>query len=162
MKIWLFSPVVPKALQTFVYALVGIAAIVGLVLGFFERTIDHLPYNPWATLRGMGIGLSLGLFLACLFAIWLLSLGYVYGDAKRRGMRPVLWVLIVILCPHLLGFLLYFVLRQPITTDCSNCGGKNAVTQRFCAWCGSPQPPATTVGGPAKSGISGPDSMIAV
>jgi hypothetical protein len=162
MRIWLFSAVVPKALRTFAYALVCIAALSGLVLGFFERTIDHLPYNPLATVRGMGIGLGLGLFLAGLLATWLLSLGYVYGDAKRRSMRPVLWILIVILCPHLLGFLLYFVLRQPITTTCSGCGGKNSDTQRFCAWCGNPQPPSTNPVGPAKPEISGPDSMIAV
>ena len=48
-------------------------------------------------------------------AAWTLCLGYVYADAKRRGMRPVLWTLIAALFPHLFGFLLYFALRQPMT-----------------------------------------------
>ena len=32
-------------------------------------------------------------------------------------MRPVLWVLVAALFPHLLGFLLYFVMRHPIAVD---------------------------------------------
>jgi hypothetical protein len=56
-------------------------------------------------------------------------------------MRPVLWVLVAALFPHLLGFLLYFVLRQPIASPCAHCGHPIALNQPFCAWCGNAQTP---------------------
>jgi len=143
MKINRFLSVVPRGVQISAGLLAGFAVLAGLVLGFFERTINNLPNDPAATLLGKGIGVGAVLLIGCLSAIWLLCVGFVYGDAKRRAMHPVLWVLIVILCPHLLGFLLYFVLRQPIMGACTHCGQRIPQSPRFCAWCGNPQTPST-------------------
>lgn len=152
MKLRQFLSVVPRTVRISASILVGCAVLTGLIMGFFERAIDHLPYDPMATFRGMGIGFLLG----GLLAIWLIGLGYVYGDARRRAMRqPVLWVMVAILCPHLLGFLLYFVLRQPIATTCTNCGQTIPSNQRFCSWCGNPQFPTPSGNGPSRSGSSG-------
>ncbi|MGH9353790.1 MAG: zinc ribbon domain-containing protein [Terriglobia bacterium] len=52
----------------------------------------------------------------------ILIIGYVYGDAKRRGMNPVLWTLVALLVPYLLGALLYFVVREPLPFPCPQCG----------------------------------------
>ena len=81
-----------------------------------------------------------GLVFGAFFAAWALCLGYVYADAQRRGMRPVLWTLIAALFPHLFGFLLYFALRQPLTPRCESCGQPLGPEQRFCSWCGSARP----------------------
>ncbi len=151
--------VVPKAVR-----IAAGSILAGSVLLALLSTAGFL-FGPAGNNGHRGTGAVLGLMVilfAFVLSTWLLGLGYVYADARRRAMQPVLWVLILILCPHLLGFLLYFVLRQPIAAICANCGVKNSVNQRFCAWCGSQQSPATTAGGPAKSGISGPDSIIAV
>ncbi len=80
-----------------------------------------------------------GVVLGSVVTVWLLSVGYVYADARRRAMRPALWAALVVLFPHLLGFLLYFVLRQPLAVRCLACGQMASGTQRFCSWCGAAQ-----------------------
>jgi phospholipase D-like protein len=78
-------------------------------------------------------------------AAYVLALGYVYGDARRRGMSPTLWVLAAVLVPNLVGFLLYFLLRQPLLEPCGGCGRGMAAGQAFCPACGQPaqaRPPA--------------------
>lgn len=117
-----FLNVVPKPVKVAASLFFCCAVIIGPVVGFMKGT--------WA-------GPGLGLFLGAVIAVWLLCLGYVYADARRRAMPAVLWVVIAILVPNLLGFLLYFALRRPIASPCAHCGQPVAATQRFCSWCGS-------------------------
>ena len=78
--------------------------------------------------------------LAAFFlAAWLLVVGYVHGDAKRRGMQAGIWTLLVVLTPNLIGFLLYFGLRKPLLAACGNCGTGINPDQRFCSSCGAEQ-----------------------
>jgi predicted amidophosphoribosyltransferase len=37
----------------------------------------------------------------------------------------------------LLGFLLYFVMRQPIAATCTQCGKTVPNHRPFCSWCGT-------------------------
>ena len=48
------------------------------------------------------------------FLIYVLLIGYVYADARRRGMRYVLWTLLAIFIPEAIGIILYFILRDQI------------------------------------------------
>jgi hypothetical protein len=90
------------------------------------------------------IGVALVGVVACtVFAALVLALGYVYGDAKRRGMHPVLWTLIVAITPNLIGFLLYFALRRPLLAPCRICGAGIGPDQRFCSSCGCEQQAAS-------------------
>jgi hypothetical protein len=82
------------------------------------------------------IGFVGALVVGALFAAWLLGLGYVYADARRRAMPAVPWTLVAIFVPNLLGFLLYFVLRRPIASPCPQCGQAITAGQRFCPSCG--------------------------
>ena len=150
-----FLNVVPRAVRIGAGIVVVCGPLIGLVAGCFERTFDHLPYGAVAMLGAMGAGVGLGLLVGCVTAIWLLCLGFVYADAKRRAMRPVLWLLVVILFPNLLGFLLYFVMRQPIGTTCSGCGRTIPSFQPFCSWCGHAQPVATRGNAPQGPGSPG-------
>jgi hypothetical protein len=89
----------------------------------------------------MLLGLACSLFVAA----YVLALGYVYGDARRRGMSPLLWVLAAFLVPNLVGFLLYFLLRKPLLEPCGGCGCGMEAEQAFCPACGQPaqaRPPA--------------------
>ena len=43
-----------------------------------------------------------------------LLVGYVWADAKRRGMNAVLWLLLAIFIPNAIGIILYFILRDPL------------------------------------------------
>jgi len=93
----------------------------------------------------MGSGLSVhampwfGLALGSFTAAFILSVGYVYGDAKRRGMPPFLWALVAFMVPNLVGFLLYFLLRKPLSQACAGCGRSIPSGLAFCPHCGHPQ-----------------------
>ena len=58
--------------------------------------------------------LLLGAMWALLFFVYGLLVSYIYGDARRRGMRHVLWTVIAAAVPNGLGFIAYFLLREPL------------------------------------------------
>jgi RNA polymerase subunit RPABC4/transcription elongation factor Spt4 len=66
---------------------------------------------------------------------YLLFIGYINSDAKRRGMSPTLWTLVAILIPNGLGILLYFILRQPRRSACPQCGNAVQTGFNFCPRC---------------------------
>jgi len=59
---------------------------------------------------------------ATIFAFIVLMVGYVNRDAGRRGMSRTLWTIVAIAVPNGIGFILYFILRNPIRTQCPKCG----------------------------------------
>jgi hypothetical protein len=65
-----------------------------------------------------------------------LLVGYVYADAKRRGMRYVLWTWLAALIPNAIGIILYFVLRDPLMVNCTHCGVQVRPGFAFCPKCG--------------------------
>src|SRR5271154_6001563 len=52
------------------------------------------------------LAFAYGMFL--IFFPLILLIGYVYADAKRRGMRYVLWTWLVVMIPEGIGILIYF------------------------------------------------------
>jgi hypothetical protein len=73
--------------------------------------------------------------LVC-FCVFILLIGYIYGDARRRGMRPVLWALLAFFIPNAIGVILYFILREPLLVNCPRCGAGTKSTFPFCSACG--------------------------
>ena len=134
MKIRNFLNTVPLAAKRLAVA----AAICELLAGLAFAYHSFTQGDGLQTVLMEGAGF---LIFALVIAAWVVCLGFVYADARQRAMRPVLWVLVAALFPHLLGFLLYFVLRQPIASTCTHCGQKISPQQPFCAWCGQPQTP---------------------
>lgn len=132
MKIRQFLTMVPQAVQRWAAIIVNCTALIGLSMGYVMAGHHEV-------LRTMLLCAGAGLLFGSFIAVWLLCLGFVYVDAQQRAMRPALWVAVAALVPHLLGFLLYFVLRQPIAATCTHCGQMIGMYQRFCSWCGSPQ-----------------------
>jgi len=80
-------------------------------------------------------------FGSCLLGAWAVLIGYVYGDAKRRGMRYVLWTWLAILIPNGIGVILYFILREPLMIYCSRCGNCSKPGFAYCPSCGSAMAP---------------------
>ena len=78
-----------------------------------------------------GLGIPLSLFL------YVLLIGYINGDARRRGMRYVLWTFLAILIPNSIGIILYFVLRDPSMVPCGACGAPGRTNYAFCTKCGA-------------------------
>jgi hypothetical protein len=73
---------------------------------------------------------------------WVALIGYIYGDAKRRQMRYVMWTLLAIFVPNAIGMILYFILRDPLPKPCPGCGHIEKAKFPFCPHCGTLlQPP---------------------
>jgi hypothetical protein len=68
---------------------------------------------------------------------YVLLIGFVNGDAKRRGMRYVMWTFLAALVPNALGIILYFLFRDPLPTPCSKCGALAPHSFSFCPLCGT-------------------------
>src|SRR3954451_1451527 len=70
------------------------------------------------------------------FAFYMLMIGYVNADAKRRGMNPTFWTLIMIfLLASGIGFIVYFLLRQPLVQNCPKCMARVESEFNFCPRC---------------------------
>jgi Double zinc ribbon/Phospholipase_D-nuclease N-terminal len=74
---------------------------------------------------------------AAALAVYVLLLGYIYGDARRRGMSRLLWMLLAIFIPYAVGIILYFVLREPVLVPCPSCGASARKGHAYCAHCGT-------------------------
>jgi len=64
--------------------------------------------------------------------VLILLVGYVNGDAKRRGMSRALWTVIAIFVPNGIRIILYFLLREPLMQTCSQCHAQVRSTLPFC------------------------------
>lgn len=81
--------------------------------------------------------------LLLLLVVPLLIGVYVYRDARRREMNGLLWALIAVLAPGLIGFLVYLLVRGNYADlNCPQCGA--AVREDFvrCPKCGTKLRPA--------------------
>ncbi len=83
-------------------------------------------------------GQALLIYGTFLFQVaWVALIGYIYGDAKRRQMRYVLWTLLATLVPYAIGMILYFILRDPLPKTCPGCGHVEKAKFPFCPHCGT-------------------------
>jgi double zinc ribbon protein len=86
----------------------------------------------------LGLRTVLAAILAFFVFLYGFLVAYVFADAKRRGMRPWPWALVAGCVPNALGFLAYFLLREPLLKSCPACGATVGRNLAFCAQCGSP------------------------
>jgi Double zinc ribbon/Phospholipase_D-nuclease N-terminal len=113
-----------------VSAAVFVAWFVGFI-GFYSPHAVHKPGEPpvWVFRLLMVLpGFFLTLFPLLIF--------YVNKDAKRRNMNRTLWTLLVIFIPNAVGFIVYFLLRQPIIRPCPKCDAQLRTDFSFCPSCG--------------------------
>jgi hypothetical protein len=79
--------------------------------------------------------ICLPLLASSILFVYVLLIGFVYVDAKRRGMRYVVWTWLAIVIPDMIGVILYFILRDPMPTPCPKCGKLVAQSFSFCPDC---------------------------
>ena len=89
------------------------------------------PHSPMP----IALKIFLGIFAPLVVVTAILLDGYVYADAKRRGMKYVMWTLLAALVPDLIGVILYFLLREPLPTACPKCGYMARRSYAFCPQC---------------------------
>ncbi|HXM93507.1 MAG TPA: zinc ribbon domain-containing protein [Candidatus Dormibacteraeota bacterium] len=136
--------IVPRWLALWVLVLFLVAQAIGFIgnLGFHaygDNRSELWPYvfrnNPaLAALSVAGIITA----AAIPIAIFLFLVGYVNKDAQRRGMHSGLWTLLVlILSPAwmALGFIIYFLVREPLPYNCPQCGKTLGPRYNFCPNC---------------------------
>ena len=79
---------------------------------------------------------------------------YVYRDARRRQLNALLWTVVAVLVPGLIGFLIYLLVRGTDTDlRCPNC--KTPVRRDFalCPYCGTRlRPSCPSCGAPVEAG----------
>jgi RNA polymerase subunit RPABC4/transcription elongation factor Spt4 len=117
-----------KVVPAWAWALAGIIFVAAQF--FFNVVVARHSGGPPAWCRPV-LGTLAGVGGGCLF----LLIGYINRDAKRRGMSPTLWTIVAILIPNGLGFLLYFILRQPRSNACPQCGNAVHTGFNFCPRC---------------------------
>jgi hypothetical protein len=87
----------------------------------------------WPTLLQLCFSVLMGLIIF----VFALLIGYVNRDARRRGMRYVMWTLLSIFIPNGIGIILYFILRDPMPQECPKCGITVRGKGTFCPACGT-------------------------
>lgn len=83
----------------------------------------------------MPMHLIMGYTTGTALASYVLLVGYVSRDVKRRNMQPALWMLLVLVMPGGIGAVVYFLLRQPVRIRCPNCTTELTANVHFCPQC---------------------------
>jgi uncharacterized membrane protein YhdT/RNA polymerase subunit RPABC4/transcription elongation factor Spt4 len=135
--------VIPKWIVWTCISLYVLALIIGMLINLhgFQTNGPTFPGDeslrnqPLLSCLGLAGVITAGAFFISL--IWMM-LGYVYRDAKRRGMNPALWTLLVlILSPAYLGIglIIYLLVREPLPYTCPQCSSKVNARFNFCPNC---------------------------
>jgi Double zinc ribbon len=113
--------------------------IAGLAIVCTEVLLWQLaiPNDPNVRNWPFSAEVALSALAAVVPGAYVLLVGYVSGDARRRGMRQALWTLIAIFVPNCIGIILYFVMREPLMACCPKCGTPTRSTFAFCHQCGT-------------------------
>ena len=104
-----------------VVAFVGVQALV-----YFATLHDPPP---------LGVRIFLLPLAGLVAAFYVLVAGYVNSDAKRRGMKSLVWTLLVIFIPNAIGFIIYFLTRSPLLLQCPQCSSRIEAEFAYCPTC---------------------------
>jgi len=134
--------VIPKWLVWTCLTLYILAIIIGMSINdynfrsngtiFPDDSFRSMPFLSYLALAGAITA------VAIFVSIFLFMLGYVYRDAKRRGMNPALWTLLVlILSPAymFIGLIIYLLVREPLPYNCPQCSTVVNARFNFCPNC---------------------------
>jgi hypothetical protein len=100
--------------------------------GFYPPGLQGRP-----GLESLGLAVAVTFFWL-IYAAFALLTAYVYRDAKRRGMSAGLWTfLVIVLWPayFAIGYIIYFLLREPLPYTCPQCGTSVGARFNYCPNC---------------------------
>jgi uncharacterized membrane protein YhaH (DUF805 family) len=132
---------VPKWLVWTCVALTFLAIVIGIGVNLHNFKTggpifpdESLRDDPGASCAGLfGVILLVGVLLSGL----VMTVGYTYRDAKRRGMNGVLWALLVLILSQYLfiGLVIYLLVRDPLPYSCPQCASAVSARFNFCPNC---------------------------
>jgi double zinc ribbon protein len=143
LRFWEEFGIIPRGLMVLVAALYVIALVIAITVNLAARNNPYgndmfppeLRYSPaLASLALAGIVTAASLSLA----IIIFFVAYVNRDASRRGMSAALWtILVIILLPAwgFIGFVIYFLMREPMPYPCPQCASTVGARFNFCPNC---------------------------
>jgi RNA polymerase subunit RPABC4/transcription elongation factor Spt4 len=102
--------------------------------GDFFPSPDLAHQPVLACLALAGVITAVAFVVSCLFFM----LGYVYRDAKRRGMHPGLWTILVLILSggyFFIGLIIYLLVREPLPYTCPQCATTVNARFNFCPNC---------------------------
>jgi len=143
LRFWQEFRIIPRWLM----ALVAVLYVTALVIAITVNLASvHSPNGnemfPWelrdnpalASLALAGIVTLMSLFMASL----IFMIAYVNRDASRRGMNAGVWTLLVLIFTPstlILGFVIYFLMREPLPYPCPQCANIVGARFNFCPNC---------------------------
>jgi hypothetical protein len=113
-----------------VMVVVAVLVFLGIQALLICVAFRHDPHAP-----PLAVQVLIATLAGTVLGIVMLLVGYVNRDAKRRGMNYALWTVLVLLIPNAIGYIIYFVVRQPILGKCPQCGTTTNPTFNFCPKC---------------------------
>jgi hypothetical protein len=141
LRFWQEFRLVPAWLRWTVATLYVLAIIIATFVNLNPQFNDgqvfppELAHNPaLASLALDGLVTMVSIFVGS----YIFMIAYVNRDAKRRGMNSALWTLLVlILTPayFAIGFILYFLMRQPLPYACPQCAKMVGARFNYCPNC---------------------------
>jgi len=98
-----------------VMVVVAVLVFLGIQALLICVAFRHDPHAP-----PLAVQVLIATLAGTVLGIVMLLVGYVNRDAKRRGMNYALWTVLVLLIPNAIGYIIYFVVRQPILASVHN------------------------------------------
>jgi RNA polymerase subunit RPABC4/transcription elongation factor Spt4 len=143
LRFWDEFLIIPRWLMILVGILYLIALGIAIPVNLAQR------YNPYGNdmfppdLRDNPVLASFALagmvtLVSFFMAIMIFMIAYVNRDAARRGMNSALWTLLVlVLTPSslIIGFVIYFLMREPLPYPCPQCSASVSARFNFCPNC---------------------------
>jgi amino acid transporter len=117
--------------------ILALVVVIPLLLFVFPEQISppELRSQPFLAALAIAGGITVAFLV---IALLLFPIGYVYRDAKRRDMNSLLWTLLVILLLPawgVIGFIIYFLVREPLPYPCPRCANLVGPRFNFCPNC---------------------------
>jgi len=126
---------IPRGL---VAVVIGLFVIAQAIFQIINRYFQDLAPGGYTPAQGAWAVAGVVTLVSILFASLIFLIGYVNRDAQRRGMNAGLWTfLVTILLPAwlFLGFVIYFLVREPLPYHCTQCGAMVSARFNYCPSC---------------------------
>jgi RNA polymerase subunit RPABC4/transcription elongation factor Spt4 len=134
--------IIPKWLLWLCIFLWIVAIIIGTSVNVHLASTGQSPFPGDGSISDLGESCAAlaGVItaVALVFSAMLFMLGYVYRDAKRRGMNAALWTLLVLILSggyFLIGLIIYLLVREPLPYTCPQCAATVNARFNFCPNC---------------------------